>query len=57
MGAPDSAPDLHLSEPDLYPALSAIKEVTGQSFTKDEKEVKTWTDWWEKAKDKIVLKD
>ena len=57
MGLPDSIPDLHLSEQDLYPALSALKEVTGQAFSKDEKEVKTWSEWWNKAKDKFAFKD
>ena len=58
MGLDDTAPpDLHLSEQDLYPALSAMKEVTGQSFPTNEKEVKTWTDWWTKTRDKFAFKD
>ena len=57
IGMPDSTPDLRLSEQDMYPALSALKEVTGQTFAKSEKEVKTWTEWWEKSKEKFAFKD
>ena len=42
LGAPASAPDLQLSEHDMYPVLSALKEVTGVSFAKYERDFKTW---------------
>ncbi len=56
IGMPDATPDLHLSDQDLYPATNAMKEVTGQSFPKAEKEVKTWTEWWEKGREKFAFK-
>lgn len=48
MGIPTSTPDLQLSEQDLYPVLAAVKELTGVSFTKGEKDFKTWQQWWSK---------
>jgi hypothetical protein len=57
IGMPDSTPDLKLSEQDMYPALSALKEITGQTFAKSEKDVKTWTEWWDKSKEKFAFKE
>jgi hypothetical protein len=56
MALPSAPPDLHLSEQDLYPALSALKEVTGKSFNTGEKDVKTWAAWWKKESDKFEFK-
>ncbi|MCY3021967.1 MAG: HEAT repeat domain-containing protein, partial [Planctomycetota bacterium] len=57
LGLPDSPPDLQLSEQDLYPTLSAVKEVTGMSFSWGEKEAKTWLQWWRKEGPKFAFKD
>lgn len=57
LGVPDAPPITNLSEQDLYPALSAVKEVTGQTFSKGEKDVKTWLSWWNDSKDKFALKE
>ena len=56
IGMPDATPDLRLSDQDLYPATNALKEVTGQTFPKALKEVKTWTEWWEKSREKFQFK-
>jgi hypothetical protein len=37
----------------LYPVLTALKELTGQSFKNGEKFYKTWKDWWDKEKNKF----
>ncbi|HLX64645.1 MAG TPA: HEAT repeat domain-containing protein [Planctomycetota bacterium] len=47
-GAPDT---------DLYPVMSAAKEITGQSFDKKDKDMKTWFDWWAKDGQNFVFKD
>ncbi len=53
---PDGPPDLRLSQEDMYPVLSALKEVTGKSFDSGEKDVKTWTGWWRKEGDAFTFK-
>lgn len=57
LALPTSTPDLHLSEQDLYPALSALKELTGNGFDKGEKDVKTWQKWWDAEREKFSFKD
>ncbi|MFH0939805.1 MAG: HEAT repeat domain-containing protein [Planctomycetota bacterium] len=42
-------------EQDLYPVLSALKEVTGKKFNTDEKDIKTWQHWWDKESEKFVF--
>jgi HEAT repeat protein len=41
----------------LYPALSALKEILGISFDKEEKDFKTWKGWWAENKEKFSFKD
>ncbi|MBI3829955.1 MAG: HEAT repeat domain-containing protein [Planctomycetes bacterium] len=41
----------------IYPVLSAIKEVTGQSFDSGDKEMRYWRDWWKKAEPTFQFKD
>ena len=53
----DNPPDLHLSEQDQYPVLSAIKEITGKNFGTTDKDFKTWLQWWDKNSDKFTFKD
>lgn len=48
LGAPTGPPNIQLSEQDMYPALSALKELTGVGFSKNEKDFKTWQAWWGK---------
>jgi hypothetical protein len=50
---PSAPPDLGLGEHDLYPVLSALKELTGMSFSKNEKDFKTWQLWWSKESAKF----
>lgn len=56
LAIPDSPPDLQLSQEDLYPVLSAVKEVTGVAFDKAEKDMKTWFVWWNKEGAKFAFK-
>jgi len=46
----------HYSEQDMYPVLSALKEVTGKSFGKSDKDLKTWQAWWKKEHEAFELK-
>jgi len=57
MGLPSAPPDLQLSERDLYPVLSAMKELTGMSFSKNEKDFKTWQLWWSKESAKFKFQE
>ncbi|MGD0094639.1 MAG: HEAT repeat domain-containing protein [Planctomycetota bacterium] len=57
LAVPTGPPDLQLSEHDLYPVLSALKELTGMSFSKNEKDFKTWQLWWSKESAKFKLKE
>ena len=41
----------------IYPALSAVKEVTGMSFDLSEKDFKTWKQWWRKVEPTFKFKD
>ena len=50
---PTSPPDDTI----IYPALSAVKEVTGQSFDRGEKDFKSWKLWWKQAEPKFKFKD
>lgn len=40
----------------LYPALTALKYVTGASFDSGEYDFKTWKIWWQGAKEKFEFK-
>ncbi len=42
----DSQVAYGVPDTDLYPVLSAVKEITGKSFDKGEKDMKTWIAWW-----------
>ena len=57
LAIPDPGPNQQLAETDIYPALSAIKEVTGMSFDKGEKDMKTWYVWWNREGTKFAFKD
>jgi hypothetical protein len=46
---------VQLPEPDLYPVLAALKEVTGLSFDRMDKDVRTWQRWWQKEGAKFVF--
>lgn len=49
----------HLGKRDetaLYPALTALKYVTGTSFDSGEYDYKTWKIWWQGAKEKFEFK-
>lgn len=49
----------HLGKRDetaLYPALTALKYVTGASFDSGEYDYKTWKIWWQGAKEKFEFK-
>lgn len=48
-------PTINADDRVLYPALSALKEVSGVSFDVGEKDFKTWKVWWEKAKKTFKL--
>jgi hypothetical protein len=52
---PTSAPDLKLSQEDLYPVLSALKSVTGKNFETLNKDLQTWLKWWKKSAPTFVL--
>lgn len=57
LGLPDNTPQPVSGRNDtwLYPALTALKEVTGVSFDAGEKDVKTWKKWWLLNQDKFVF--
>jgi hypothetical protein len=57
LAIPESTPDLNLKDEDLYPVLSAMKELTGQSFDRLDKDYKTWLLWWKQERDKFVMKE
>lgn len=57
LAVPTGPPDLQLGEHDLYPVLSALKELTGQSFYRGERDFKTWQQWWNKEGAKFTFKD
>jgi len=57
LAIPDPGPNQQIAETDSYPALSAIKEVTGVSFDKSEKDMKTWYVWWNREGTKFAFKD
>lgn len=50
-------PDYGAPDTDLYPVLSAVKEVTGQSFDIKDKDMKTWIAWWKKDGPTFQFKD
>ena len=50
-------PAYGVPDTDLYPVLSAVKEVTGKSFDANEKDMKTWIAWWKTDGTKFVFKD
>ncbi|MCK6473323.1 MAG: HEAT repeat domain-containing protein [Planctomycetes bacterium] len=43
-------------ETELYPALTALKYVTGTNFDSGEYDYKTWKIWWQGAKEKFEFK-
>ena len=58
MGLPgNEAPIGLVDEHILYPVLSAVKEVTGVSFTEGEKDFKTWREWWKTKGAAFKFKD
>ena len=57
LAIPDSTPDLNLKEEDLYPALSAMKELTGQSLDRMDKDFRAWQMWWKQEREKFVMKE
>lgn len=57
LALPDPGPNEQLAETDNYPVLSAVKEVTGQSFDKGEKDMKYWYVWWNREGTKFAFKD
>jgi hypothetical protein len=57
LAMPDPGPNQQLPETEIYPALSAIKEVTGMGFDKGEKDMKTWYVWWNREGTKFAFKD
>ena len=50
-------PAYGVPDTDLYPVLSAVKEVTGKTFDSNEKDMKTWIAWWKVDGTKFVFKD
>ncbi len=57
LGLIEPTPNVQLSVNDMYPVLSATKEVTGQSFDRDEKDSTTWLTWWQKEGPNFAFKD
>ncbi|HEY3322907.1 MAG TPA: HEAT repeat domain-containing protein [Planctomycetota bacterium] len=57
LGLADPTPGVQLSEPDLYPVLSATKEITSTTFDHAEKDMKTWLAWWQKEGEKFSFKE
>jgi hypothetical protein len=57
LGLPEAtpAPAENREETHLYPALSALKEITGMKFDQGEKDVKTWNKWWLMNQDLFVF--
>ena len=50
-------PAYGVPDTDLYPVLSAVKEITGKTFDSGEKDMKTWIAWWKVDGQKFVFKD
>ncbi|GMV81082.1 MAG: hypothetical protein AMXMBFR7_22660 [Planctomycetota bacterium] len=58
LGMPTQAPSLPTRDMTiLYPALSAVKEVTGTGFDAGELDYKNWKEWWLKARGSFKFKD
>ncbi|MCW8133396.1 MAG: HEAT repeat domain-containing protein [Planctomycetota bacterium] len=58
MGLPlDNMPTQPEDDTVIYPALSAMREVTGVSFDAGEKDMRTWREWWKKAGPDFQFKD
>lgn len=51
MMLPPGPPSGNTDERVIYPALTALKEVTKTGFDSGEKDFKTWKLWWEKNRD------
>jgi hypothetical protein len=50
-------PAYGVPDTDLYPVLTAMKEITGKTFDSGEKDMKTWIAWWKIDGQKFVFKD
>jgi hypothetical protein len=58
LGVADATPlSGPLDEHILYPALSALKEVTGVTFREGERDFKTWKEWWKANASSFRFKD
>lgn len=57
LGVADTNLEYGVPDTDLYPVLSAVKEVTGKTFDKNEKDMKTWIAWWRADGQNFVFKD
>jgi hypothetical protein len=57
IGIWDNNIEYNVPETDLYPVLSAAKEITGKSFDKNDKDMKTWFEWWRADGQNFVFKD
>ena len=57
LGIWDNNLEYGVPETELYPVLSAAKEITGKSFDKNDKDMKTWIDWWRTEGQNFVFKD
>lgn len=53
----DNMVEYNVPETDLYPVLSAVKEITGVSFDAKDKDMKTWIGWWKVDGQKFQFKD
>ena len=50
-------PAYGVPDTDLYPVLTAMKEITGKTFDSNDKDFKTWLGWWKSDGQKFVFKD
>lgn len=53
----DNQVEYNVPETELYPVLSAVKEITGQTFDTKDKDMKTWIAWWRQDGQKFQFKD
>jgi len=58
LGLPNAPPPANTrDETILYPALSALREVSGQTTLDQDKDMKTWKVWWKNAGPAFKFKD
>jgi len=50
-------PAYGVPDTDLYPVLTAMKEITGKTFDSSDKDFKTWVAWWKTDGQKFTFKD